>query len=169
MLIFSQCHHHQNQPLWQSIRNDDTTSSQRWRRSCTGVSLARATTKPESWFVQSPEVKNMPQSTKKACHHDLSPTVSSRSAPTRHMRAKAADQGHPSLPQDTPDTPSTSNHVGGVHWCSQRPARHHREVDNFSIVVTPPQLYQPLPIKGSSREQQGHHNTSSSTCPTFSW
>ena len=132
-----------------------------------GVSLARATTKPESRFVQSPEVKNTPQSTKNARHHDLSSTIISGSAPKQHVMAKAADQGHPSLPQDTPDTPSTSDHVGGVHWCPQRPARHQGEVDDLSILVTPPQLHRLLPIKGSSREQQGHHNTSSLTCSSF--
>ena len=114
-----------------------------------------------------PKVKNTPQSTKKACHHDQSSALINGSAPTRHVRAKAADQGHLSLPQDTPNMPSTSGCVGGVHWCPQRPARHHGEVDNFLIVVTPPQLYQPLPMKGSSHEQQGHNNTSSSTCPSF--
>ena len=67
----------------------------------------------------------------KACHHDKSSAVISRSAPTRHVRANAADQGHPSLPQDTPDTPSTFDCVGGVHWCPQRPASHHRKICRF--------------------------------------
>ena len=126
--FFLSTNHHQNRPLWQRIHNYDTTSSRRWQGSCTGVSLARATTKPESWFVQSPGVKNTPQSTKKARHHDQSSVVISGSAQTQHVRAKAADQGHPPLPQDTPNTPSTSDRVGGVHWCPWRPTRHHQKI-----------------------------------------
>ena len=47
-----------------------------------GYHLRVRTTKPELRFVQSPGLKNTPQSTKKARHHGQSPAVISRSAQT---------------------------------------------------------------------------------------
>jgi hypothetical protein len=84
----------------------------------------------------------------------------------QHVRAKAADQGHPSLPKTPPTHPlppivrAGSIGVGGGQRVTTQ------EFDIFSIVITP-QPYHTLPIEGSSREQQGHHNTSSSMCPSF--
>ncbi len=111
-----------------------------------------------------PEVKNTQQSTKKACHHDQSSAVINGSAPTQRQRRRSKDT-HPS-----PKTPRTHS-LPLIVWPGSIGVRGGQRVttgefDNFSILVTL-KPYQPLPIEWSSREQQGHHNTSSPTCPSF--
>ena len=80
---------------------------------------------------QPPRIKITPQSAKKSSDDDKSSAVISKNAPTQQVRVIAANQRCPSLFQHLTNTPSTSNHVGGVCWCLQRPAHHH--IDNFLL------------------------------------
>ena len=65
----------------------------------------------------------------------------------------------PRTPVPPPRHPRHALFGGGQRVTTQ-------EFDNFSIIVTL-QPHQPLLIKGSSHKQQGHHNMSSWTCPSF--
>ncbi len=53
-----------------------------------------------------------PQTTQNCSDDGKSSAVISGSAPTQCVRANAADRRHPSLSQDPPDTPCTSDRVG---------------------------------------------------------
>ena len=70
------------------------------------------------------------------CEDGNSSAVISGSAPTQRVRANAADQRHPSLSQDPPDTPHTSDCVGGVHWHPWRPAGHHQNIRQFFLSLS---------------------------------
>ncbi len=140
---FAQRHLHWNQPPWQIIRDLDTVSWQRWQRRQGSITSA-CYYKAKIGSFQLPVVKITPQSAKKSSDDDKSSAVISGSAPTRLVRELLANIGRPSLSQDSPDTPCTSDRVGGVRWRLVRPARHHRTNRRFRIVVRLPAVAAPF-------------------------
>ena len=115
------------------FRDDRMASSRHWQRShimaCTCVCNYIA----KSGVSTGLPLKKVPPVLK---NHDKTSAIISRSSPTQRVRANAASQGHPSLSQDPPNTPCTSNRVDGVHFRPWSPARHHQRIRHFFVTLS---------------------------------
>ena len=135
-----------------------------WRRSGTGVSLARATTsrKPGAW--RSRGVKNLPPPLKVWVQFP-----SSTSCPPQGTTLSPAPTRLPPLPKTPPDTPCTYDRVGGVCIALPRPRAPTKKIYYFSHrrARANTQPRQPLLVMGAARASTGTSDTSQLTCPSF--